>query len=37
MVNGKLNLKMLSELAMVGMQSDFCGICGIYYLHLLDI
>jgi len=37
MVNGKLNLKMLSELVMVGMQSDLCGILDIYYLTLLEI
>jgi hypothetical protein len=37
MVNGKLNLKMLSELIMVGMQSVLCGILDIYYLTLLEI
>ena len=35
MVNAKLNLKMLSELVMVGMQSDLCAILDIYYLTLL--
>ena len=37
MVNDKLNLKMLSDIIMVGMQSDSCGILDIYYLTLLEI
>jgi hypothetical protein len=37
MVNDKLNLKMLSDIIMVGMQSDLCGILDIYYLTLLEI
>ena len=37
MVNNKLNLKMLSDISMIDMQSDLCGILDIYYLTLLEI